>query len=137
MAEKNAVSGDLTPEEEAVVVQMIGSRRSLYQTAAGLIARLRTRIDRRNAAIKSLAKKVVLYKKALNAARKGGLAATQSDRLLTADEAADYLGLAKQTLAAWRMTGKGPSAIKLGRSIRYKLSTINAWLAQNMLGDAR
>ncbi|MGZ8095403.1 MAG: helix-turn-helix transcriptional regulator [Methylosarcina sp.] len=41
-------------------------------------------------------------------------------RLLREDEAADYLGVVKKTLQAWRAQGKGPRYVRMnGRAIRY------------------
>ena len=35
-------------------------------------------------------------------------------------EAAHFLGVREQTLAAWRMRGKGPRFSRCGRLIRYR-----------------
>lgn len=50
------------------------------------------------------------------------------DDLLTTDEVADYLKLAKQTLASWRWEGIGPDYVRVGRRIRYRRSVIDEWL---------
>ena len=50
------------------------------------------------------------------------------DRLLTADEAAEYLGVSLQTLYGWRWKRVGPRAAKVGRELRYRLRDIEAWL---------
>lgn len=55
------------------------------------------------------------------------------DRLLTETEAAEVLGFSKNTLRAWRVTGrprghKPPSFIKCGRSVRYRLSQLEEWM---------
>ncbi len=50
--------------------------------------------------------------------------------LLTRQEAAAYLGLAKQTLAVWASTGRHAMPfIKLGRTVRYRKSDLEAYLA--------
>jgi excisionase family DNA binding protein len=57
---------------------------------------------------------------------------TTSDRLLTAREAAELLGLKEGTLAAWRSRGtKGqPPAVRIGkRSIRYSEAALRDWIA--------
>ena len=43
----------------------------------------------------------------------------------------ESLGLASQrTLQAWRLLGRGPRFIKVGgRSVRYRLADVEAWLA--------
>jgi len=49
-------------------------------------------------------------------------------RLLSVKELALYLGKPVATLYAWRYRGDGPSAIKVGRSLRYRWSDVEAWL---------
>lgn len=53
------------------------------------------------------------------------------DRLIDEKEAAPMIGVKRQTLAKWRMSGNpdAPPFVKVGRSCRYKLSTIKAWIA--------
>jgi predicted DNA-binding transcriptional regulator AlpA len=46
----------------------------------------------------------------------------------TQTEAAALLGVRPQTLAAWRCQGKGPRFLKVGRSVFYRESDIEAWL---------
>ena len=53
------------------------------------------------------------------------------ERLMTRKQAAEHLGFAPQTLARYAWLGKGPTATKLGRSVRYKLSDIEAWIEAN------
>lgn len=49
--------------------------------------------------------------------------------LLTARQAADILGVRTQTLALWRSTGAhGLPYIKVGTSVRYRRSELDAWL---------
>lgn len=55
--------------------------------------------------------------------------------ILNEDEAADYLELSPETLRTWRSRGKGPRYLKLeGRTIRYTLSELNAYLARQPQG---
>jgi predicted DNA-binding transcriptional regulator AlpA len=49
--------------------------------------------------------------------------------LLSAAEAARYLGLAVQTLAKMRVSGESPPYHKLGRSVVYDPADLDAWLA--------
>lgn len=52
-----------------------------------------------------------------------------SDKLCSAEEAAELLGVAPQTLAHWRVRGSGPRYITLSaRCVRYRLSDIQGWL---------
>lgn len=57
---------------------------------------------------------------------------TQGDRLLTTREAAAMIGLAPGTLARARVYGTPgyPAYVKLGgKAVRYRLSTIEAFIA--------
>lgn len=47
---------------------------------------------------------------------------------LTTDEAADYVGLQKSTLEAWRCRGGGPRFVKMGRAVRYRQADLDAWI---------
>ena len=42
--------------------------------------------------------------------------------------AADYLGLHARTLDNWRSQGRGPSYVRVGRRIVYKISALEAYL---------
>ncbi|MCJ9430751.1 helix-turn-helix transcriptional regulator [Kordiimonas marina] len=50
---------------------------------------------------------------------------------LTTAEAARYIGVAKSTLAKWRIYGKGPSFLKLGHAVRYLQRDLDAYLASS------
>ena len=54
--------------------------------------------------------------------------------LLTRDEAAEYLHLKPQTLAAWAMTGKGPPVVKLGRAVRYRFADLEQFVRSSTIG---
>ena len=43
-------------------------------------------------------------------------------------EAAQYLGLQKTTLEAWRCRGNGPQFVKLNRAVRYRQADLDAWI---------
>ena len=49
--------------------------------------------------------------------------------LLTSDEAARELRLAKQTLARWRCEGVGPAFVKMGGRVRYRRLDLETWTA--------
>ncbi|MBK0332511.1 helix-turn-helix domain-containing protein [Brachybacterium sp. MASK1Z-5] len=53
------------------------------------------------------------------------------DRLLTEQEAASMLGLKPATLRTWRSTGRAgqPRWCKIGRACRYRLSDVQAYIA--------
>jgi excisionase family DNA binding protein len=56
--------------------------------------------------------------------------ASIADKLLTRADAAEYLGFQPQTLALWASTGRHDlPLIHIGRSVRYRLSDLDAWLA--------
>lgn len=48
--------------------------------------------------------------------------------LLNADQAAAYLTVTKQTLSSWRLSGRGPDFVKLGRRIAYSQAALDAFL---------
>lgn len=56
--------------------------------------------------------------------------AIRADDLTLVDTkvAADFMDIKHLTLQNWRSTGKGPKFIKVGRSVRYRLSDLKAWL---------
>jgi excisionase family DNA binding protein len=58
-------------------------------------------------------------------------------RLLTAVEAAEYLGMRVQTLAAWRCNNRYPDLryIKVGQHIRYRLADLERWLQSRTVGS--
>jgi len=50
------------------------------------------------------------------------------NRLLTPDEAAQYLGLTVHFLAARRSRGDGPPYVKIAHSrVRYRISELDVW----------
>lgn len=50
------------------------------------------------------------------------------DPLLTIDDLAAWLGKPKNTLYAWHSRGKGPRAIRVGNTLRYRRSEVERWL---------
>ncbi|EAR22873.1 helix-turn-helix transcriptional regulator [Nitrococcus mobilis] len=55
------------------------------------------------------------------------------DHFLTEVEAAELLGLSKNTLRAWRVSGRPhgdppPPFVKWGRAVRYPLSDLLVWI---------
>lgn len=51
--------------------------------------------------------------------------------LLSAAEAAEYLNVARQTLAVWRLNGKGPTYVKVGRKVAYSKIALDGYLSQH------
>ena len=50
------------------------------------------------------------------------------DSLITPATLAERLGTTERSLAEWRITGRGPKFIRIGRSPRYRPEAIDAWL---------
>ena len=58
-------------------------------------------------------------------------------KLLTRKEAAAYLGVKPQTLAAWHVTGRyNLPVVKVGRAVRYRVADLELWLAGRTVGAA-
>lgn len=51
---------------------------------------------------------------------------------LTRQQVADLTGFAVITLDIWRMKGRGPRFMKVGRCVRYTRADIDAWMAAHM-----
>lgn len=48
--------------------------------------------------------------------------------MLTEREAGQYLSSSTHTLQKWRRTGEGPKYVKVGRSVRYPLKSIEEYV---------
>jgi excisionase family DNA binding protein len=46
---------------------------------------------------------------------------------LTIEELAERLHLSVKTLQNWHLLGRGPTAVKVGRRLLYKLATVEKW----------
>lgn len=56
--------------------------------------------------------------------------ALDEDRLLTRQKAAELLGIKPQTLGIWHSTGRYEiPVVHVGRSVRYRRSDLERWLA--------
>jgi predicted DNA-binding transcriptional regulator AlpA len=51
---------------------------------------------------------------------------------LKTSEAAAFLNIRPATLEQWRWSGRGPRYIKIGRSVRYRLTDLNAYLDERV-----
>ena len=51
-----------------------------------------------------------------------------SQQLFTDVDVARYCGVAPVTLRRWRLEGRGPRFVRLGRSVKYRLEDVEAWL---------
>lgn len=50
------------------------------------------------------------------------------DRLLSAQEVADYLGVPIATIYTWRHRSQGPLGLRVGRHLRYRRRDVEAWI---------
>ncbi len=54
---------------------------------------------------------------------------SKNSPLMTREQAAAYLGLRPQTLAAWHSSGRyGLPVVKLGRAVRYKRTALEKFV---------
>jgi predicted DNA-binding transcriptional regulator AlpA len=54
-------------------------------------------------------------------------------RVLRTPAAAEYIGLAVSTLEKFRLTGAGPSFVRIGvRAVGYRIEDLDAWLAERV-----
>jgi len=58
---------------------------------------------------------------------------TSPPPLLSTFDTAEFLGVPRQTLAAWRSRGTGPVFIQIGRHIKYRVDDLDAWIATNTI----
>lgn len=56
---------------------------------------------------------------------------TGKAHLLDCNPAAEYLGLSPITLADWRVQGRGPRYVKLGRRVKYDIADLDDYIAEN------
>lgn len=49
-------------------------------------------------------------------------------RLLSVEDLAEYLDVPIATVRRWRYIGTGPTSLKVGRHVRYRLADVDAWL---------
>jgi len=48
--------------------------------------------------------------------------------LLSIEELSEYLDVPIRTLYDWRLSGKGPCAVHVGRQLRYFVNDVQDWL---------
>ena len=54
--------------------------------------------------------------------------------MLAERDAARFVGFTTATLKAWRQTGRGPAFVRVGRSVRYRVADLDAFLAAHRVG---
>ena len=52
------------------------------------------------------------------------------DSLITPDTLADRLGVQRRTIDEWRITGRGPKYIRIGKAVRYRPAAVDEWLLE-------
>ncbi|RCK71188.1 DNA-binding protein [Desertihabitans brevis] len=57
--------------------------------------------------------------------------------LMDSREIAAYLKVSESTLSRWRSAGQGPPFLRLGGIARYRVETVDAWLAGLEHGHAQ
>jgi len=50
------------------------------------------------------------------------------ERLMTITDLSDMLGVPVDTLYGWRHRGEDPAGYRIGRPVRYRGATVEAWL---------
>ena len=50
------------------------------------------------------------------------------EKLLSAEEVSEYLGVPITTLYQWRHFGRGPVAFRVGKHLRYDREVVRQWL---------
>ena len=53
------------------------------------------------------------------------------NNLMNEKQAAEFLGVAVRTMQWWRANNKGPTYIKVGRPVRYRMDDLDAYLDAN------
>lgn len=61
---------------------------------------------------------------------------TKLGPVLTLSQLATQLGVTVQTLYDLRSHGRGPRGFRVGRELRFRISEVDAWLAQMEADDA-
>ncbi|MCL2780651.1 MAG: helix-turn-helix domain-containing protein [Actinomycetia bacterium] len=57
-------------------------------------------------------------------------AASGLDPLLSIEELSEYLGVPVTTIYDWRVGGRGPCAIRVGRYLKFAVADVLAWVGE-------
>ena len=60
----------------------------------------------------------------------------QPQPLATTEAVAVFLDVPKHTLEQWRSQGKGPTYVKVGRHVRYRMADVEKWLNEQTVEAA-
>ncbi len=55
--------------------------------------------------------------------------------LLSTEDVATYLGVPLATVYQWHYRRTGPTALKVGRHLRYRRDDVERWLAEQAVGE--
>ena len=58
-----------------------------------------------------------------------------TDLLYDTQQAATFFGLAPGTLRKWRLNGRGPGFVRLGRSVRYRKAELEDFMATRLFSS--
>jgi excisionase family DNA binding protein len=61
-------------------------------------------------------------------------AAVATEEFVSTKQLAAQLGLTEVTLCQWRHRGQGPAFIRMGRTVRYRRTDVESWLAARTVG---
>lgn len=50
------------------------------------------------------------------------------EQLLSIEDLAAYLGVPRQTIYDWRVDGRGPRALKIGKRLRFTVADVRTWV---------
>ncbi len=56
----------------------------------------------------------------------------EDDRLLTAEDLANFLDVPIKTLYAWRYRGEGPVGFRVGKHVRYRWTDVERWIGDRV-----
>jgi excisionase family DNA binding protein len=54
------------------------------------------------------------------------------ERLLSAQDLANYLGVPVATIYTWRHRGHGPPGFRAGRHLRFRTSDVTNWITEHI-----
>lgn len=57
-------------------------------------------------------------------------ASSSLEPLLSIEQLAEYLGVPVTTIYDWRVDGKGPRGVRVGRYVKFAVSDVREWVAQ-------
>lgn len=68
-----------------------------------------------------------------------GKASCTDRSVITSAEAANLLGISPRTLSNWRVRGRGPAYVRVGKKrspVLYRICDIEEWINSHLVGSA-